>query len=339
MNRPSIRALMSFVALIAGALSAMRAASPRARVPVVLDTDIGSDIDDTWALALLLRSRDLDLKLVLTETGDARYRAAIAAKMLEVAGRTDVAVGLGKDFGPMAEADRNQGPWIRGYDLAHYPGQVHADGVGALIELVMKSPAPLTIIAIGPVPTLAAALRREPRLAGHCRFVGMQGSFTAGYGGGAPVAENNVRVDPGALRTVLAAPWRDVLLTPLDTCGLVSLGGERYRAVWQAAPSDPLVRAVIENYCIFAPRVAWMKCDFFATSSTTLFDCVAVYLASAEELVETEAVRFRITDDGFTVRDQNGPFQARVALRWKNLSAFEDYLVIRLVGSPLPKLP
>ncbi len=58
---------------------------PRPPIPVVLDTDIGTDIDDTWALAQVLRSPELDLKLVLTETGDARYRAAIAAKILEAA--------------------------------------------------------------------------------------------------------------------------------------------------------------------------------------------------------------------------------------------------------------
>jgi len=102
-------------------------------------------------------------------------------------------------------------------------------------------------------------------------------------------------------------------------------------ATRQAAPADPLVRAVIENYCLFAPRVSWMKCDFFATRSTTLFDCVAVYLAYAEDFVETETVRFRITDGGFTVRDAAGPQQARVALRWKDLPGFETHLVDRLL--------
>jgi inosine-uridine nucleoside N-ribohydrolase len=329
MNRSSFLLALS---LFATAIPLCAAAAHR--TPVVLDSDIGTDIDDTWALALLLRSPELDLKLVLTETGDARYRAAVAAKLLEAAGRTDVAVGLGRDFGPMTAADRNQDPWIRGYDLAKYPGTFHADGAGALIDLVMHSPDPVTIIAIGPVPTLALALGREPRLAARCRLVGMHGSFVTGYGGGAPAAESNVRVDPAALRTVLAAPWRDILLTPLDTCGLVSLSGDNYRAVWQSAPTDPLVRAVIENYCLFAPRVSWMNCDFFATRSTTLFDCVAVYLAYAEDLVETETVRFRITDDGFTVRDPAGPLQARVALRWKNLKGFETHLVNRLTASP-----
>ena len=305
-----------------------------ARIPVILDADIGTDIDDTWALAQLLRSPALDLKLVLTDTGDTHYRAVLTAKLLEVAGRSDIPVGIGQDQGLMGEDRRNMAPWLVGYDLAKYPGKVREDGIGALIELVMNSPEPITIIAIGPVPNLALALQREPRIAGKCRLVGMHGSFDVGYGGSAtPAAEYNVKDNPAALRTVLAAPWRDILLTPLDTCGLVQLQGENYHAIWSAT-GDPLLRAVIENYCIFAPRVNWMRCDFFATRSTTLFDCVAVYLAGSEELVETERVSFQVTQDGFTRRTAAGPLKARVALRWKNLGAFEDQLTRLLLKKP-----
>lgn len=302
------------------------------RRPVVFDTDIGGDIDDTWALAQLLRSPELDLKLVLTETGEARYRAAVAAKLLEAAHRTDVEVGLGRDYGVMPPDTRNLDPWIKDYELGKYPGKVHADGIQALIDLAMHSPEPVTIIAVGPVPTLAAALQRAPGLAARCRFVGMHGSFKVGYGGSAtPEAEYNVKADPAALRTVLAAPWQDILLTPLDTCGTVDLRGENYRRVWDGV-DDPIARAVIESYCLFAPRVNWMKCDFFTARSTTLFDCVAVYLAGAEDFVEADDVRFRVTDDGFTKIDATGPFHARVALRWKDKAGFEEYLSRRVAG-------
>jgi inosine-uridine nucleoside N-ribohydrolase len=301
---------------------------------VVLDTDIGTDIDDTWALAQLLRSPELDLKLVLTDTGDTRYRAAVAAKFLEAAGRTDIPVGVGLNQGPMPAETSNLLPWITGYDLKNYPGRVHADGIQALIDLVMASPEPVTIIALGPVPNLAQALRREPRIAAKCRLVGMHGSFDKGYGDSPQAAaEYNVKADPGALGVVLAAPWRDILLTPLDTCGIVGLDGTDYHAIWSAT-QDPLLRAVIESYCVFAPRVTWMKCDFFALRSTTLFDCVAVYLAYAEKLVEIETVTFQVTDDGFTRRSATGPLHARVALRWRDLPAFKAHLAHRLLGQP-----
>jgi len=333
LNPCQIFLALAFVALVATGSATRASSSPRQPIPVVFYTDIGTDIDDTWALAQILRSPELDLKLVLTDTGDTRYRAALAAKLLEAARRTDVAIGIGQP-GPTADQPLNQQPWLKGYDLARYPGKVHDDGVAALIDLVMNSREPVTIISASAVTSLALALEREPRLAAKCRFVGMHGSFDLGYGDRAPpAAEWNVKVDPAALRKVLSAPWQDILLTPLDTCGGVSLRGDAYHSIWSAT-GDPLLRAVIENYCIFAPRVTWMNCDFFATHSTTLFDCVVVYLATSEAFVETERVRFRITDGGLTIRDPAG-VSARVALRWKNRAAFEAELAHRLLSPPI----
>ncbi|MEI8309435.1 MAG: nucleoside hydrolase [Verrucomicrobiota bacterium] len=300
-------------------------------IPVILDTDIGTDIDDTWALAQLLRCPELDPKLILMASGDMAFRSAVTARFLDVAGRTDIPIGLGVDSTTGPE-HRNQEPWIKGYDLARYPGEIDPDGIGRMIRIIEDSPVPVTIIAIAPSGNLAAALARAPGIAAKCRLVGMFGSFDVGYSGDLPAsAETNVRMDPAAFRAVMGAPWQDVLLTPLDTCNFAVLDGENYRRIWSAT-GDPALRAMIENYCIFAPRVSWMHCDFFALRSTVLFDCVAVYLAYSEEFVETETVRFRITDDGFTVRDEAGEFSARVALRWKNLPGFHDHLTDRLLG-------
>ncbi|MBC8270504.1 MAG: nucleoside hydrolase, partial [Gammaproteobacteria bacterium] len=51
--------------------------------PVILDTDIGFDVDDVWALAFLLRCPELDIKLITTDTGDTHYSAKIVAKLLQ----------------------------------------------------------------------------------------------------------------------------------------------------------------------------------------------------------------------------------------------------------------
>jgi inosine-uridine nucleoside N-ribohydrolase len=299
-------------------------------IPVILDTDIGTDIDDTWALAQLLRCPELDPKLILTSTGDAIFRATLTARFLSVAGRSDIPIGLGVNSHPMTE-NKNQDAWIKGYDLSTYDGEWVEDGVGRMIRIIEESPVPVTIIAIAPSGNLAAALARAPGIAARCRLVGMFGSFDVGYSGGLPASpETNVRNDPASFRATLAAPWRDVLITPLDTCNAAILDGENYHRIW-CATDDPTLRAVIENYCLFAPRVRWMHCDFFTRRSTILFDCVAVYLAYAEDLVETETVRFHVTDDGHTVRDEAGAYTARVALRWKNLEAFKDHLTATLL--------
>jgi inosine-uridine nucleoside N-ribohydrolase len=301
-------------------------------VPVILDTDIGDDIDDTWALALLLRSPELDLRLVTTDYGNTVYRAKIVARLLEVAGRTDVSIGIG-----LRENDREggQAEWVRGYDLARYPGTIHEDGVQALIDTVMGSEEPMTLVAIAPPPSLAAALEREPRIAGRLRLAGMFGSLRRGYDGKpAPEPEWNVRADPAAARAVLGAPWREAILTPLDTCGLVQLTGDRYARVRDS--KDPLLRAVIENYALWCPHQKWCTGDagYVEDKSSTLFDPVAVYLAGAHDLVKTESLSVRVTDEGMTRPDARGP-KRKWATEWRSLEGFEDLLVERLT-TPVP---
>ena len=295
------------------------------KIPIILDTDIGGDIDDTWALAMLLRSPELDVKLIVTGTGNTNYRAMLIAKLLQIAGRTDIPIGLGlhqsDETGPQAE-------WLEEFTLADYPGQVHTDGVGALIETVMSSPVPVTLLCIGPVPNIAAALEREPRLADRAKIVGMFGSVRVGYDESAQISdEYNVRIDAAACRRMFEA-FQEVTITPLDTCGLVRLTGEKYRRIRDSA--DPLVHAVIENYRIWASHVTWESVDA-EVGSSTLYDTVAVYLAFAQDLLEMEALGIRVTDEGYTILDENAK-PIRCAMRWKDLAAFEDLLAARLLG-------
>lgn len=294
------------------------------KIPVILDTDIGGDIDDTWALAMLLKSPELDLKLVSTDTGNTTYRAKVAAKLLEIAGRTDVPVGIGIHYGDGAGA---QAPWVEDYTLDHYPGTIHEDGVGTLIDTIMESPESVTLICIGAVPNIAAALEREPRIVENARFVGMHGSLRRGYGGSPQIsAEANVVNHTDACQRVFGAPW-DMTITPLDTCGLVQLKGERYRAVRDCP--DPLIQALIENYRIWAEHVAWDGPKDADAYSSTLFDTVAVYLAFSEALLVMEDLGVRVTDDGYTVIDEDAK-RIHCATDWKDLAAFEDFLVKRL---------
>jgi inosine-uridine nucleoside N-ribohydrolase len=317
------------IALLAFALLLPVAAAPAARppIPVVIDTDIGDDIDDTWALALALKSPELDLKLVVTDFGNTEHRAKIVARLLEVAGRTDVPIGIG-----VKESDEEspQAEWVKGYDLASYPGKVHRDGVQALIDVAMAAKEPMTLIAIGPPPTLQAALEREPRIAGKLRLAGMFGSIDRGYGGKAEAEpEWNVKARPAAARAVLAAPWVDAISTPLDTCSLVQLKGERYARVRDS--KDPLARAVIESFRVWCAHRDWCNQDgeLVKAKSSTLFDPVAVYLAISRDLVETERTGVRVTADGMTVRDPRAPALGW-ATGWRDLDAFEEWLAARL---------
>jgi len=76
---------MRFFILIALiAISTISCAPP---IPVIIDTDIGTDIDDTWALAYLLNSKEIDIKLVLTESHNTPARAKVAAKFFNTSGK------------------------------------------------------------------------------------------------------------------------------------------------------------------------------------------------------------------------------------------------------------
>jgi len=302
---------------------------PPKKIPVILDTDIGDDIDDTWALALLLRSPELDLKLVVGDNQKGPYRAKLVAKLLEIAGRTDVPVGIA--FGDQHGEGRQQ-PWVERYDLESYPGVVRKDGVQAIIDTIMDAREPITLLAIGPVTNLREALRREPRIAEKARFVGMHGSVFKGYGNRPEInVEYNVRVDIPACQAVFTAPW-EITITPLDTCGIVRLQGKKYAKVRDS--NDPLLAALIENYRL------WRKTSTpheqpqgkKDEASSTLFDTVAVYLAFANDLCKMETLPIRVTDEGMTVVDTEAK-KMQVATQWKNLAAFEDLLVERLTGN------
>jgi len=304
----------------------MTATSP-ARVPVILDTDIGDDIDDTWALALLLKSPELDLKLAVGDYGRAQYRARLLAKLLARAGRSDVSVGVGLDAGPAG--DGRQAAWLQDYGLKSYPGKVLTNGVQAIVDTIMCSLQPVTLICIGPAPNIAAALKREPRIAQHARFVGMDGSVRVGYGGAKqPCAEWNVKADPKALQVVFAAPW-EITITPLDTCGLVVLTGDKYQRVREA--TDRNVSDLIANYRVWL-AAGQAVANLADQRSSTLFDPVAVYLAQRRDLCVMEQLRLRVTEDGQTVVDPHGR-QVNVATKWKDLGAFEDFMVDRLTGT------
>ena len=290
--------------------------------PVILDTDIGDDIDDTWALTMLLRSPELDLRLVTTDYLNTEYRAKIVARLLEIAGRTDVPIGIGIRTG---SAEGPQAPWVKDFDWSKYKGKVIQDGVQALTDTIMHSTERVTIISIGPPLNLKAALDREPGISRKASFVGMFGCVRRGYDGKSkPEPEWNVKCDVSASRRVLSAPW-DITITPLDTCGLVKLEGNRYAEVRESR--DPLVRALIENYRIWCGR----NPERAERASSTLFDTVAVYLAISRELLTIEELGIRVADDGMTVIDP-GAKKMNCALDWKNLQGFEDFLVKRLSG-------
>jgi inosine-uridine nucleoside N-ribohydrolase len=307
------------------------------KIPVIFDTDICDDIDDTWALAMLLQSPEFDVKLITTAVRNTPSKAKVVARFLETVGRTDIPIGIGVQHN---SASHRQQAWIEGYELSSYPGTIYEDGVQALIDTIMKSRGKIKLVATGPLPNVAAALEREPKIAEKAEFVGMHGSIRLGYGGNStPSAEYNVKAFVKEAQKVFTAPW-EMTITPLDTCGLVQLKGEKYQKVLNN--DSILTRALMENYR------AWYRQGILNdnkdlseaeidkrvdqklnSGSTTLFDTVAIYLAMSTDLVKMEKLPIIVTEDGYTRIDEKGKV-INCATEWKDLGAFEDLLVERL---------
>ena len=318
-------ALTIALTLAAKTGSSTISAGPR---PVIMDTDIGDDIDDTWALLMLLRMPGLDLKLAVGDFGNAMYRARLLAKLLELTGRSDVPIGIGLGI---ADEPGQQSSWLGNYQLNDYPGEVHQDGVQAIIDTIKSSPEPVTLLCLGPVPNIAEALRRDPSIANNAHFIGMHGSIHKGYlGNETPAAEYNVRVDPASLQAVFAAPW-ECTITPLDTCGLVTLDGDNYRRLYES--EDPWLKALMANYRAFLPGAPFIDPNHdMSRVSTTLFDSVAVHLVADGDLVEMERLPIIVTDDGYTIIDQENGRPVNCATGWKDLDAFKQQLVNTLLA-------
>ncbi len=296
-------------------------------IPVILDTDIGFDVDDVWALAFMLKCPELDVKLITTNTGDTEYSARLVAKLLDIAGRPDIPVGVGI---PVDSVPRTHEAWLGDYELGDYPGLIHEDGIGAICDTVYASEETVPIVCIGPLANIAAALTRDPSITRNSRFIGMHGSIRRGYmGEHKPMKEYNVKTHTAACKKVFETEW-DLSITPLDTCGLVSLRGSNFEQV--AGSDSPLTKAVLANHYGWFDIVGdWphLKDLNPAAESSVLFDTVAVYMAFSEALLEMETHNLIVTDDGKTMIDESGQ-SVRCAMNWANQDAFEQLVADRL---------
>jgi inosine-uridine nucleoside N-ribohydrolase len=301
-----------------------------ARTPVIIDTDIGDDTDDCWALVYALKNPEFDVKLVTTTFGKQSYRAALIAKFLMAAGRTDIPIGLGA--GPGNSGARMQ-KWLGDFSLAKYPGQVRQDGVQALADAIHSSPTPVTVIAIGPFNTIEAALQKDPDLAVRARLVAMAGSFYIGYGQShGQVGEYNICRDIPDAKRVFSAPWINIAIAPLDVGDYAALSGYRYTNL--VSSKEPLLQGLLNGNAV-ATNVADPASISFSGSAA---DNVAVLLAERDpgRFVNIQRLKIGIADDGKTHIDPTGA-EVDVAMTWKNLNGFLDYLSKSLLLPPVSK--
>src|ERR1035438_4505614 len=156
----------------------VKAAEASAAEPqlVIIDTDIGDDIDDAFAVALALRSPELKILGVITAFGNTELRARLVDRYLAAVGRSDIPV----EAGVTTQTDNvmTQAAYAR-----RAADRKHPDGVAFLLDQIRAHPGQITLIAIGPLINIGAAIARDPATFRHLkRVVMMGGSVYRGYG-------------------------------------------------------------------------------------------------------------------------------------------------------------
>ena len=170
-------------------------------IPVLFDTDIGSDIDDAVALAYLLRQPRCELLGITTVTGDTRKRAALAEIVCAADGRTDIPIYAGLT-GPLLCGPGQ--PNVPQYDaVSDRPHRADygpaADAIDFQRRTIRARPGEITLLAVGPMTNVAALFATDPEIPALLkRVVLMCGVFTGGAGHGPGRREWNALVDPVA---------------------------------------------------------------------------------------------------------------------------------------------
>ena len=304
--------------------------------PVVIDTDIGSEYDDGVAIAFAIsESTYLDVKLIVTCTDDTTARAKVAAKLLTLFGRDDIPIGIGV---PNSNKTRHAlFDWAMDFNLSSYKGGVYVDGVEKMAEVIMSSESVVDIIAIGPMTNFPLLLSKYPAVVKNARVRAMAGSIYKGYyNSSTPSAEYNVKLCPNCMSELLHAGW-DVTITPLDTCGVVTLTPPLLEEL--LASADAISLGIANSLIYFCISNSYMNCTFkVPTPGPVLFDTVATLLTllNAKNFVIFEELNLTISEEGYTVINNKTGVPTQVALYWQHmnegLNKFRTYMTESLSG-------
>ncbi len=210
------------------------------RIAVLLDTDIGSDIDDAVALAYLLRQPRCELVGVTTVTGDVARRAACAQVVAAAAGRDDVPIHCGAStFLVHGRGQPNVPQYSAIEHLPHRRDWPANTAVDFMRQTIRQRPGQITLLSVGPLTNIAALFVADPQIPSLLKaYVCMAGAFFVEP----EKREWNALVDPVATAIVYGArPPRHVSLG-LDVTNKCRLPADEVRRRFVPAPLNVVAR-------------------------------------------------------------------------------------------------
>jgi len=308
----------ALAALVHSFQAELRAQEKIEKIPIIVDTDFGSAVDDAFAMALVLASPELDLRGVTTVTGDTNIRALMICRMLSAARRREVPVARGST--PQAAAEIGSQ-----YQYYYHPALIYnrmgkpvkESAVEFLYSQLKAQPGQITILAIGPLSNIARLLNEHPDCKPWIkRIVLMGGAIRVGYDGkpGA-TAEYNIATDIKAAQTVFSSGI-PLVVAPLDAT--IALKLAEHMRLFEAGT---LLTMQVEALYQLANE-----------PEPTLFDPMAVTLCFNETFCRMEDLRLEVDDQGLT-RIVSGTPNARVAAAVRARDALNWYVDrVRSVG-------
>jgi inosine-uridine nucleoside N-ribohydrolase len=284
---------------------------PAASEKAIIDTDIGDDVDDAFAVALALRSPELEILGITTAYGDTETRAKLLDRMLGELGRQDIPVAVG-----IPTHATNVFTQRRYAEGGHFARATHPAAVDFIAEQIRRYPGQITLIAIGPLMNVGALIDREPETFRKLRrVVLMGGSIYRGYGdfeylpARGPQPEWNVLNDISSARKLFAAGV-PLYVMPLDSTQ-VHLDEVKRAILFRSG--TPLTDALTLLYH------AW------GGQTPTLYDVMTVAYILDTRICPVEPMRIRVDDKGST-QVESGTANAQVCLHSDSDSFFRLYM-------------
>jgi inosine-uridine nucleoside N-ribohydrolase len=295
---------------------------------VIIDTDVGDDVDDAFALALALRSPELQIIGVTTTFGDTETRAKLVDRFLAEVGRPDIPVAAGAPTpvkGTFTQRRYAEG----GRDMK----PSHPDAVAFMLEQIRRYPGQVNLIAIGPLMNVGAAIDKDGATFGKLkRVVMMGGSIKRGYGDlgytspRGPQPEWNILNDIPSARKLFAAGV-PLFVMPLDSTQL---------------KLDEVKRAFLFSQGTPLTDVLTLLYHQWGQETPTLFDPMTIAYIVNPTLCPVQPMHIRVDDRGFTRPDATAPIvpnppnvpnapNAQVCLD-SNPDAFFRFLLPRLAA-------
>jgi purine nucleosidase len=269
-----------------GSAQAPPKAAPAAKI--IIDTDVGDDIDDAFALDLALTSPELNILGISAAWGDTDLRARMLDRMMCETGHTSIPVQTGPPT--KSKTTFSQAPWAsKGIRRSH------GDAVSFLLEQINRYPGEVTLLAIGPLTNIGAAINRDPITFRKLkRVVMMGGSIYRGYGDSesaaphGPDAEYNVASDPTSAQKLFRSGV-PIFLMPLDSTQLKFDDDKRASLASVSTPMTDTLFIMIAEWSRTTPKMA-----------PTLFDPVAAAYAVDPTSCPTTPLHIEVDEKGYT---------------------------------------